>query len=273
MTLPIFLMIFAGVVWMGQAYSHMVENDVRATFKMWDGATSVQHHRVPGSYMYTLHPTSGGGVAAAGNADSIIQGGGLSGVDDGFAAVSNGALAVHGTHGQSSIYLLPIQSQVGSEVHPQASAHLKKNGSTKHGEFANSVMNDGPFSSGSPSTSGSGAGKLSKFGISLPTNIDQGKQGFVQSIGANARYGDIFAEVSNDHDIGNIGTLTFQSKFDVMVAPYAPDGEQGFTDGPVADEGISALLNRVMALDSNQHCFMAEVPGIQNHNRFANCNR
>ncbi len=263
-TLPVFILLFSAVVWMGQAYSKAVETDIRASFKMWNNATTVQHDRIPGGMMHTLHPTAAGVAGAASSGGSALSGGGLDDIaGEAYSGLVHAARAAHGTHGESAMYLLPVKNEVGTgEVHVQANEHI-----THHGDFANSVMNDGPFSSGEPSTSGSGSGLLDDFGVSMPSGIDQAKQGFVQSIGANARYGDATGEEIADYEIGNIGTMTFESEFDTLVAPYAPASNED----AIADEAMSALLNRVMALDSNQHCLMAEVPGIQSNNDFANC--
>jgi len=263
-TLPVFILLFSAVVWMGQAYSKAVETDIRASFKMWNNATTVQHDRIPSGMMHTMHPTAAGVAGAASSGESAISGGGLSNIaSEAYSGLVHAARAAHGTHGESAMYLLPVKNEVGTgEVHVQANEHI-----THHGDFANSVMNDGPFSSGEPSTSGSGSGLLDDFDVSIPSGIDQGKQGFVQAIGANARYGDATGEEIADFQIGNIGTMSFESEFDTLVAPYAPASNED----AIADEAMSALLNRIMALDSNQHCLMAEVPGIQSNDDFANC--
>jgi hypothetical protein len=271
-TLPIFIMLFAAVVWMGQAYQRMVESDVRATFDMWDSATNVQHHRVP-SRLAVLHPTTSAVTLRQRYVDEGLS---LDASDAMYGAATL-ARAAKGTHGESSVYMVPVAGAVPgmsrSDIYEDAHEHIQ---SGKHGEFANSVMNDGPGSSGSPPdvSSSTGSGPLSRFSGSFPTDFDQGKHGFVQSLGANIRWGDAYGRnVENNVELGNWSVANVESGFDVMVAPYAPDAKGGgFADTPVAQELLSTTVLRGLSLVKNQHCYPAMLPGIQSSSDYQGCN-
>lgn len=261
-TLPIFIMIFSAVIWIGQSYQKMVETNIRANIEMWNWATNVQTNRTPGGAMENLNPVSSVGPLGERLSTEGLDGSGAAG------AAVNSARALRGTHGESYVFLRPAQA---SNTMPISRDQLKDSPDEylrrgRHRSFAMGIINDSPLSDGSKRPGG-GGGAFTRLVPDVPAGLSQGDNGFVQAMGANIRWGSAYGDYSEEYKAGNIAELDFRAHFYVMVPPYAPQDNTA----AAADELLTTGTSRMLGMTSRSDCWMAEIPGVQRGNDYARC--
>ena len=235
MTLPIFVMIFIGILQLGTVTAHSVVVDARAYKETWDLAIPVSKEKVSLAHMT---PASGGGLAVKAisyeHTRSSLQQGAVQAAE----LMTYQGLAKDGTLGESYNRALPAEKvlNIGNlDGNLQSSLSPDLIGNSK---YAKDLLNE------SVDFAASGSGALSQL------NGFVTGAGIRPAIAAGMRYGAVVGEASDSTSWLNF-PVNYRAHFNTLVAPYPM--------GTAEDELTTTAVTRLTMEAQNPY---AEVLGI-----------
>lgn len=215
-TLPVWILLFAGVITMTKMGMNTVANQLDTQRKLWDGVFEASTGKV------AAHMTSatGGGEAAV----ESYRLAGVSGNPHVIATTANGvtmtALAGKGSWGESYARTKPFQYLPGADV---PNVHGSPGGALRTGSgYPVQIVNDGLANADWKSGSGNGISKvINLFGDALSGS------GGLAALAAGIRYGEVYVENPSPP----VGTLfgqnfTAMSHANILVAPSPLTGAE-----------------------------------------------
>jgi hypothetical protein len=226
LTLPVFLIIFSGVLQLSRLLHEGVRVKARASKSMWEKALDI-HNSGPTS-VTNLHTQP---IAAGGDSISKIQSH-SSPNGDGWAMMKNGpgGLINNGTEGEASQATNILSNNPGPGVpSPSGSAPNQT-----PGDFPETVIDDSSFNQ-----VGTGPSALNAFTASAGLSAT----GPNPAVFAGSRYGMVVGE---DQETVNIGGRSYDMSagYDVLVSPEPLEG--GFLE-----ENFAVGLSRLAAEDDD----------------------
>lgn len=215
MFLPIFIVVFAGIVNLGKLGYSTTQTQVMAQRDLWAKVIPVTHSISDAGDHVTS--AGGGGIAAA-------HLGGLAGdsnnpqqLADGYEAIVMLGLAAGGHWGESYLRTAiaePFADNLERTEDPDDILNERK--------FPTSILNDGV------------ANVMPSGGvIGIVLEYISGS-GVVAALAAGIRYGEVFGEKSESYTLGRAGNFTSSAHYDVLVAPSPLKGFATKTSWAVA---------------------------------------
>lgn len=235
MFLPIFVVVFAGIVNLGKFGYSTTQNKILAQKALWTGVIPVTHSTTTetGSHMSSV---IGGGDAGLHLADLALDGSNPQQAADGVEGGLMGlGLGVGGHWGESYGRTIVVS------VLPGVGGDLERH------ESAEDVIGDQPFpqallndSVNRPRGSGGIVGSILQYIAG---------SGVVAALGAGIRYGTVFGEHEHTFTVGRIGSFKSRSHYDVLVAPSPLKGAATKTSWALArayaesEDNYSVMMN------------------------------
>lgn len=212
-TLPLFILLFEGIVVLGSLQREGTETKVKAAINLWNDSVKVQKSTIfnswndPGAIEH-MHPF-GGVTSTASNLGKLDPEWQV------FEGAKAGRMATGGHYGESKFLVDDTQlsritghtPNTTSEYKWDATSHLNK-------PFATRQVNDG-FADGEE-TSVSGGGGLGQLTSQFSLNFSAGVW---QSQGAGIRYGSAWGEEVQNVNIPMYGNTRMEAAYSALVAP------------------------------------------------------
>lgn len=248
-TLPIFLILFQGILTLGEMQRRSVAVKIEASHEMWDNAVTIQTEVFDQLATKYVHPANAGSEAVAdlNHISNTFPGNAA----DGVARTKNLAQAARGHYGESYLLLRPLSATPGisinnGNIYNHADNHLPT-GSFASGQVDDAVVPSFP-------SSPSGLGDLTNNWS--PSDL---ANGFRQSLGAGIRYGVATGDARDTRSLDPIGSYDMRAAYDTLAAPRSLTA---------TEELISVGISRVAA---EERCALSNTLGISFNQRLSGC--
>lgn len=215
-TLPVWILLFAGVITMSKMGMNTVANRLDTQTKLWDGVFAAS----TGKSAEHMTTAGAGGIAAAESIRLAAVSGNPHAIATGANGVVMGALALKGSWGESAARTKPFEYLPGANV---PSVKLSPGDALQKGSgYPVQIVNDGLANADWKSGGGSGISTvINMFGDALSGS------GGLAALAAGIRYGEVYVENPSPP----VGTLfgqnfTAMSHANVLVAPSPLTGAE-----------------------------------------------
>lgn len=212
--LPVWIVVFVGIINLGQIGITATKVEVTAQKNLWDKALQVPEGFMGGSHMSprSAAPVTGAAYAGVAGAEGNPQ----SEIDIAEGLAMGVGMEVQGHYGESCVRTVPLQPLMQDGIEPTCKATDVLG--TDKTRYPHLLLND---TLAEQSFSGGWEGVLASA---------VGASGLVPAIAAGIRYGSVFAEESDTVSLlGGAGSITAAAHFDVIVAPRPISGLEADT--------------------------------------------